>query len=282
MSRPKLTVTTIVYDEETLLPGMLLSVANIADDIVIGIDSRTTDRSEKIARLFDARIFRFDWCDDFSAGRNLALDRAKGDWILSIDADERLTPFGASMIKAVMRQPDPRVGGYCFETASMTLTGHVSHTETSTLRLWAHHPQTRYTGRVYEHLAHRGVLVKAGILRGGIGLMLFGGDPVLYETRQKGERYLRLLELQRMDKPNDRLTAYLIAHQQRINGQIVAAAASAEVALAMEGELSEEALAELHALARAVLKTTDAPGYATTALIPKSSYRLMKAPPARG
>ena len=42
----------------------------------------------------DAEIFQFEWCDDFAAARNFGLEKARGDWLLILDADEVLTPKG--------------------------------------------------------------------------------------------------------------------------------------------------------------------------------------------
>jgi hypothetical protein len=56
---------------------MLRSVEGLVDEVVLGIDSRSEDRTADIARRFSAQWFRFAWCDDFSYARNLTLDVAR-------------------------------------------------------------------------------------------------------------------------------------------------------------------------------------------------------------
>lgn len=85
-----LSATLIVQDEEELLPAALESVA-FCDDVVV-VDSGSTDRTCEIARAKGARVFVNTPWPGFVAQRNLATERARHDWILAVDADERVTP----------------------------------------------------------------------------------------------------------------------------------------------------------------------------------------------
>jgi len=241
----KISVCMIAYDEERFLAGALTSVLAIADEIIVGIDMKTRDRTREIAKSYKARTYDFAWPDDFAAARNTSLDHARKDWVLCIDPDERLTAWGAAMVRAVVRQPDPRVDGYCFESVACTLDGHREAPSPSTVRLWPNNPRTRYIGRCYEHPARNGKLLAGGVLRGGVGLLHYGGDPQLYASRNKGSRNLELLYQQHKNQPDDRLTVYLIAHQHQINGNASEAREFARRALDMPGDLSSAALQEL-------------------------------------
>ena len=86
---PKLSVCMIVRDEEKNLPRCLESVESVADELII-VDTGSKDNTISIAKDFGAKIFHFEWCDDFSAARNQYLKYATGNWILQIDADEEL------------------------------------------------------------------------------------------------------------------------------------------------------------------------------------------------
>jgi len=94
----------IVKDEEEFLEGCLQSLEGIADEVVV-VDTGSTDRTRDIARSFGSRLYSFSWVDDFSAARNEALKKAKGKWILSIDADERLRPLPRSYIQKLVIDP---------------------------------------------------------------------------------------------------------------------------------------------------------------------------------
>ncbi|MDY6987347.1 MAG: glycosyltransferase [Thermodesulfobacteriota bacterium] len=101
MNRPLLTASMIVRDEERFLTECLKSVRQVVDEIVI-VDTGSTDNSKAIARSFDAGLFDFVWCDDFSAARNEALRHSRGEWILYIDADERLQPVERQHIEDLL------------------------------------------------------------------------------------------------------------------------------------------------------------------------------------
>ncbi|ABB16146.1 glycosyltransferase [Carboxydothermus hydrogenoformans] len=89
MGEKKLSVCMIVKDEERYIRNCLESVQDIADEIVV-VDTGSTDNTKAIANDFGAKIFDFPWVDDFSAARNFSLEKATGDWVLLLDADEEL------------------------------------------------------------------------------------------------------------------------------------------------------------------------------------------------
>lgn len=89
----------IVKNEAKALPRCLNSVKDQVDEIVI-LDTGSTDETVTIAQSYNAQVQHFVWCNDFSAARNESLKYASGDWVLVLDADERL----AAGIMPVMRQ----------------------------------------------------------------------------------------------------------------------------------------------------------------------------------
>jgi len=107
---PKLTAIVIVRDEEHCLARCLESVAPIADELVV-LDSGSTDKTVAIARSFGARVEVTDW-PGYGPQKHRALALARGEWILSIDADERVTPELAAEIQTVVRSPASELNGY--------------------------------------------------------------------------------------------------------------------------------------------------------------------------
>jgi len=94
----------IVKNEERYLEGCLSSVQECADQIIV-VDTGSSDRTVEIARSFHAEVYSHPWENDFSKHRNQSLGYAGGEWILWMDADERLEPGGSSSIReAVSRQ----------------------------------------------------------------------------------------------------------------------------------------------------------------------------------
>jgi glycosyltransferase involved in cell wall biosynthesis len=86
---PTLSVAIVTFNEEANLARTLATVA-WADEIVI-VDSHSTDRTPEIALSFNAKFITRDW-PGFAAQKNFAISMCKGDWILSLDADEELSP----------------------------------------------------------------------------------------------------------------------------------------------------------------------------------------------
>jgi len=85
----KLSAVVIARDEERMLRDCLASLA-FADERLVLVDTRTLDRTREIARLAGARVEDRPF-DNFAAQRDAALALARGDWVLFVDADERVT-----------------------------------------------------------------------------------------------------------------------------------------------------------------------------------------------
>lgn len=92
----------IASDEERRLPACLQSL-DFCDEIVV-VDGGSRDRTTEIARAAGARVVGNPW-PGFAAQRNVALDHAHGDWVLEIDADERVSPALAASIRALLADP---------------------------------------------------------------------------------------------------------------------------------------------------------------------------------
>ncbi len=95
---PPLTVTLIARDEEDRLPAALASVA-FAEEIVVVVDAATTDRTAEIAEAAGARVLVRAF-DGFGAQKNAAAALASNRWVLSIDADEIVSPALALEIRS--------------------------------------------------------------------------------------------------------------------------------------------------------------------------------------
>jgi glycosyltransferase involved in cell wall biosynthesis len=108
MPRPRLSAFLIVHDEERHLPDCLASLRGVADEIIV-LDDGSTDATVAIARGAGARVEQRPF-DDFGHQKQAALELATGDWVLSIDADERVTPELARAITRVLGSEAPADG----------------------------------------------------------------------------------------------------------------------------------------------------------------------------
>lgn len=106
MARPALSALVVAHDEEAQLDDCLRSLA-FADERVVVLD-RCTDGSRAIAERHAAVIVEGAWPLEGDR-RNAGIDACAGDWILEVDADERVRPALADEIRAAMAGAD---GGY--------------------------------------------------------------------------------------------------------------------------------------------------------------------------
>lgn len=103
-----LSVVIITHNEEANIGRTLASVKPLVaggKGEIIVVDSVSTDRTVEIARSFGAKVFIEDW-KGFAAQKNSALEKASGNWILSLDADEEVEPALASMIAHYLQEDE--------------------------------------------------------------------------------------------------------------------------------------------------------------------------------
>lgn len=103
MSKLPLSVVTAVLNEERLLPGFLKYVTSIVDEVIIIVDYRTTDQTAEIARKFKCKVLQDRGESDGVVfnNKNWGIEEAKNDWVLILDADERMDDRLVSEISAI-------------------------------------------------------------------------------------------------------------------------------------------------------------------------------------
>jgi glycosyltransferase involved in cell wall biosynthesis len=103
----RLSIAIIAWNEEERLRGCLESIA-WADEIVV-VDAESTDKTVPLAREFTDKVYVRPW-PGFAVQKNFALEHATGDWILSLDADERVSPELRERIEAIVKAGGPADG----------------------------------------------------------------------------------------------------------------------------------------------------------------------------
>ena len=107
----KLSVVLSTYNEKKNIGDCLKSVKEIADEIVV-VDGTSNDRTREIAREFGARVIKTSNPKIFHINKQKALLAAKYDWILQLDADERLSKPLAKEIKTIIEMSDKEIAKY--------------------------------------------------------------------------------------------------------------------------------------------------------------------------
>ena len=149
-----LSVCLIARDEAHNLPGLIESVRGLAQEIVV-VDTGSADGTPELAAALGARVLHTPWRDDFSAARNVALEAAQAEWILTLDADQQLDTSPRPALAAAVRRRDClaqlvtiRLLGAAHEDGREHVVQHLP-----SLRLVRRDPRIRYRGRVHEDVS---------------------------------------------------------------------------------------------------------------------------------
>ena len=150
-----LSACLIVKNEEQRLAQCLESLRSLADEIIL-VDTGSSDRTLAIAEEYQAKVFHFEWCDDFSQARNYAIAQAKGKWILVIDADEVVEPKAIATLQRVMKCDD-----YLAVNILRSEIGAAQAPYSLVLRLFRNHSAIAFTGIYHESIDQSVVALQA-------------------------------------------------------------------------------------------------------------------------
>jgi glycosyltransferase involved in cell wall biosynthesis len=180
----KLSLTIITKNEEACIRRCIESVP-FADEVIV-VDSGSTDRTVEICRVLGARVVVTDDYPGNGPQKNRALDLATGDWILSLDADEWLTPELQEEIPRLIETAPAAVAGYRIRRRS-SFCGRFMH-HSGWWPDWIVRLARRGKGRFNAELVHDRMLVdgKVGDAR---GVLMHEAFVELEEVLSKMNRY---------------------------------------------------------------------------------------------
>jgi tetratricopeptide (TPR) repeat protein len=155
---------------------------------VVVVDTGSVDETPEIARRFGADLVHHPWSDDFAEARNVSLERARGEWILYIDADERLVGTDRATVESLLVDAD-------VVAFRLLLRPRLNATPYREFRLWRNDPRIRFEGVIHEKVvpAIQRVAETDGRAIGNADLML---QHLGYEGDQT-RKHLRNLPLLR-------------------------------------------------------------------------------------
>ena len=200
---PSLSLCMIVRNEAENLAACLDSVVDFVDQIVI-LDTGSTDSTCEIAHQYGAQVENFVWCDDFSAARNAALKFVTGDWVLVLDADERLTSEIKPEILSAIQDPQ-RLAINLFRQE----VGATQSPYSLVSRLFRRHPNINFQ-RPYHAMIDDSVEALLQIephwnivTLDPIALLHYGYQPELINSRDKFTKARTTMEGFLRENPND-------------------------------------------------------------------------------
>ncbi|PKL75687.1 MAG: hypothetical protein CVV27_14090 [Candidatus Melainabacteria bacterium HGW-Melainabacteria-1] len=206
----------IVRDEADCLAACLDSVLPLAPELVI-IDTGSVDQTRDIAKAYGAKVIDYDWHDDFAAARNVSLAAANGDWILVLDADERLESDSLPLLQAFLKQnPEPAL-------INLRLISRQSNGQVLTVyhlvRLFANRPSLRYRQAFHEYLADTGELRLPQHFRSDLRIEHIGYQAEICQAKDKASRNRRLIEKMLTLEPHNQIWRHYSANAWYTQGQ---------------------------------------------------------------
>ena len=216
LAEPALALCMIVRDEAERLPKCLDSVAGLFDEIVI-VDTGSSDGTVAIAESYGARVDYFEWCDDFSAARNQALQMVTADWIIWLDADDLLPLEYHDEIRTLIR--GPRDTAYFFELDDRGY----ENVSCLQMRLFPNVPGVAFEMPIHEQvtpsLAAAGVAMEPTRVR-----VIHTGYTTPEVVREKKTRYLEIMERWLEAHPHDYIVRSHVALTYHTTGRLEEAA----------------------------------------------------------
>ncbi len=206
----KISACAIVKNEEENLPHWLACVKSLADEIVV-VDTGSTDRTAEIAREAGAQVYSFEWKKDFSAAKNFALQKARGNWIVFLDADEFFSEEDIPKVKGHIRRldKDGRIAGFICPWVNIDVDrGGIFLFEGIQIRVFRRHPEIRYHGAVHEMLQARGGKWKTPTVK-DVRILHTGYSSGV--VQRKFERNLEILLEERKKRGEIASDAYYLA-----------------------------------------------------------------------
>jgi glycosyltransferase involved in cell wall biosynthesis len=202
--KPLLTLSMIVKNEEKNLRECIESAFSIVDEIVI-VDTGSTDKTKEIAKSFGAKIIDYEWKNNFADARNEALKYSTGEWILYLDADERLQNLSKTEMEHLFSKVPDNIGGFLciIESEHSKENGGTEMHRGGYPRIFKNYgyPQIQFTGRIHEQITPSIKALGKSFTNSGIVITHLGYNLTPEEMSEKVKRNYEMLITQVAEEP---------------------------------------------------------------------------------
>jgi glycosyltransferase involved in cell wall biosynthesis len=183
-----LSVVLATFNEEKNIKDCLDSVKNIADEIIV-VDGTSQDKTREIAKSLGAKVFKVPNNPMFHKNKQIAIDKAEGNWILQLDADEKVSKKLAIEIQDILDQEHNAFNGYFIPRKNWFLGRYLKKSGAYpdyVIRLFKHGKGNLPRKSVHEQIKING---KIGYLKNDL---LHNADPDIDKYFLRMNRYTQL------------------------------------------------------------------------------------------
>ncbi|RMF08462.1 MAG: glycosyltransferase [Candidatus Neomarinimicrobiota bacterium] len=204
--RASLSACLIVKNEAAVLADCLRSIQSVVDEIIV-LDTGSTDGTIDIARQWNAKVHHFSWSNHFAQARNASIQPATGDWILWLDADERLPEESYPALRECL-VPVKIPTAVRVQIRSLKQDGR-NYTLSDAHRLFSNHFGIQFSGRIHEQIAPsiralQGVEKSSRIVLEHLGYSYTGEKAEA--KRKRNENLLKRMAKEQPDSPYAQFT----------------------------------------------------------------------------
>jgi len=200
----------IVKNEEKNIEKALGWARPVAYEQIV-VDTGSTDKTVELAEKMGAKVYHFDWIDDFAAAKNHAIEQATGNWIAFLDADEYFTKEDTTkLIKELEYIEKNKSSQKKMTVLNMPWVQLDDNGEATGIgeqtRVFRNIKEIRYVGKIHEQISVYGNIKRID----NISIMHTGYAETEYKEKGKAERNIKMLRAELVRNPNDlKIKAYL-------------------------------------------------------------------------
>ena len=205
----KISACVITKNEENNIARWLQCMNACADEMIV-VDTGSNDATVAMAEAAGAKVYHFEWINDFSAAKNYALEQATGDWILFLDADEYFTEKSQKKIRAELQRFDRDEAVACLLCRRINIDSGNDNRIISTIllpRVFRNSPCIRYKWPIHEQLENN-CGNKKMVFASELEILHTGYSEVKIRSKYERNMAIMLHELETAKSERERLRLY--------------------------------------------------------------------------
>jgi len=187
----KISACMIAKNEEKVIARCIESYRATVNEVIV-VDTGSTDQTVAIAKSLGAKVFHFTWKDDFAAAKNYALSKAKGDWIIFLDADEYFADNTGTNVRSFLLQLDKSFNCVACKMINIDIVNGKLQNEFTHMRIFKNDKHIRYVNPIHEMLQGRNKKIQA-FYADAKEILIYHTGYTSGIMQEKSERNLALL-----------------------------------------------------------------------------------------